>query len=468
MIAVKKGIIDYLRSYKNAKPNKVFYFSETESYTTREFYDKVTDLAAFLKEKGVRAGDRVGLTGTRSIKGVAFYLALQYLGAVAVFCDPHADVRTCVRDLGIDIDFTLVIDAMGDDFFIDGEKTDFENLAHAEDFYAGVDVFAPAIIVFTSGSTGLNKGVIISQYNYVNHQRNFGPVGGYTKHDSAIQMLPIFHIFGITQVNDSIINRCPMFFPKVVAPEYVLECIEKYKFTRFGFVPTFALMMADIKKAKGYNTDSLCSVVLAGAPSTKAQFDHIESTLGVNIVPVYGMTECPGISGSGPEDSAEKRSSSVGRILPLTKAKIADDGEILVKAPSVCIGYYGEAPIDRKKFFHTGDLGYIDDEGFLHVIGRKKDIIIRNGNNLSSLAIEEKLMKLDFISVAAIVGIEDDKAGEVPAAVIKLADGATFDESKIPTVLNKMEMPREFKIVDEIPLNAAGKIDKLKIKELFE
>ncbi len=469
MKAVRKGIIDYLINFKNARPNQLLYFSETEKYTTAEFYQKVIDVAAYLTDKGVEKGDFVGLAGTRSIKGVAFYLAIQYIGAVAVFCDPHSDIKTFIKELGIEIHFKLVldIDIKDENFTVYGEKIDFENLKKCEDFYSGVDVFAPAIIVFTSGSTGINKGVVISQYNYVNHQRNFKHVGGYTKKDIAIQMLPIFHIFGITQINDSIINRCPIFFPKVVSPEDILESIEKYQITRFGFVPSFAVMMAKAKNKIGYNTESLCSMVLAGAPSTKEQFYFIENTLGANIVPVYGMTECPGISGAGPDCPPEKRATSVGMVLPMTKVKITKEGEITVKSPSLFIGYWGEEPIDRNKFFPTGDCGYIDEEGYLHVTGRKKDIIIRNGNNLSPLAIEKKLMALDFIEKASIVGIQVAEKDELPAAAIVLAEGKTFNERKVKETLNKLELPVKYIFLKELPLNSVGKIDKNKIREMF-
>lgn len=466
MRSVSRGIISYLESYLKARPNEVFLYSETESYTVRQLYRTIQSVAAFLQEKGVKQGDWIGISGTRTIKAVILYLATQYLGAAAVLFDPHAPVEKCMEELGVHIPLKLAADIAGDGFSVNGEEVPFAEAA-AETGKPPVDVHAPAVVVFTSGSTGKNKGVVLSQYGYVNHQRNFGTVGGYTEHDSAIQMLPIFHIFGLAQINDGILRRCPLFFPREVTPEYVLQCIEKYGFTRFGFVPSFALKMADVKREKGYHTDSLKSVVLAGAPSTFEQFLYIQETLGVKIVPVYGMTELPGISGASPEEPDEKRAGSVGRILPLTRVRIEEDGEITVKAPSLFLGYYGEEPTDRKKYFHTGDLGYIDEDGFLHVTGRKKDIIIRNGNNLSPLEIEQKLLKLPFVKTAAVVGIEDRECGEVPAAVVTLEKGAVYDETAVKKVLNKLEMPKVIKVIDRMPLNASGKTDKMKIKEFF-
>ena len=466
MRPVKWELMHLLESYARACPERSALYSETERYTARELYRKVQAVAAFLQDKGVRQGDFVGISGTRTIKAVIAFFATQYLGAAAVLFDPHAPIAQCREELGVDISLKLALDSTGEGFAISGEAIPFDELSGTIEKPV-IDIYAPAVVIFTSGSTGRSKGVMLSQYGYVNHQRNYAPAGGYTDHDSAMQLLPIFHVFGLAQIVDGMLHRCPIFFPKAVTPEYVLRCIEQQGFTRFGFVPSFALMMADVKREKGYNTDSLRTLVLAGAPSTFEQFMYIQQTLGVTVVPAYGMTELAGISGVGPEAPDEKRAGSVGRILPMTRVKIAEDGEITARAPSLFLGYYGEEPINRRKFFHTGDLGYIDEEGYLHVNGRKKDIIIRSGNNLSPLEIEQKLMKLDFIKTAAVVGLADEKSGEVPGAAVVLRKGAVYDEAAVKTVLNKLEMPREIKILDKMPLNVAGKIDKLKIKEMF-
>ena len=466
MRPVKKTMMNLIESYMHVRPNEVCLYSETESYTTTELYRKVQAVAAYLHEKGAAQGDYIGVSGTRTIKAVIVFFAVQYLGAVAVMFDPHAPIAQCQKELGVDIPLKLALDSTETGFAIDGEAIPFDALTGTIE-KPEIDVYAPAVVIFTSGSTGKSKGVMLSQYGYVNHQRNYAPAGGYTERDKAMQLLPIFHVFGLAQIVDGILHHCPIFFPQVVTPEYVLQCIEKHGFTRFGFVPSFALMMSDVKREKGYNTDSLKTVVLAGAPSTFEQFMYIQDTLGMKVAPAYGMSELAGISGVGPEATDEQRASSVGKILPMTRVKIEADGEITAKAPSLFLGYYGEEPINRRKFFHTGDLGYIDEEGFLHITGRKKDIIIRSGNNLSPLDIEEKLLKLPFVKNAAVVGIADKKSGEAPAAVLVLKKGAAYDENAVRAALNKLEMPREIKILDKLPLNAAGKTDKIKIKEMF-
>ena len=467
MRPVKRDLISYLESYVTERPRQVFLFTETVAYTSTDVYRKTRACAAFLKEKGVGAGDYVGLSGSRTIQAVIFFMATQYLGAVAVLFDPHASIAQCQKELGVDIPLKLALDSVGEGFAIDGEPIDFDAL-NGDLERQPIDVYAPALIIFTSGSTGRSKGVVHSQYSYINHQRNYHAYAGHTRHDSFPQLLPFFHVFGITVIVDSVLRRVRLFFPREMTPEYILQCIEKYGLTRVGFVPSFGLMLADLKREKHYNTDTLVALVMAGAPSTADQFMYIQNTLGGKIVPAYGMSEIAGISEGDPVESDEKRASTVGRVLPMTRVRIAPDGEITVNAPSLFLGYYGEKPINRRKFFPTGDLGYIDDEGFLHITGRKKEIIIRNGNNLAPLEIEEKLMKLPFIKVAAVVGISDEKVGEIPVAVVVLEKGAAYDGEAINTVLNKLEMPKEIRVLDAMPLNASGKIDKLKIRSMFE
>lgn len=476
MKAIIKPFVSYLEEFARDEDEMTCFATEEESYSAWEVWQLTCGVADHFVKKGMKSGDNVAVRCDRSVGAAIVFCALQAVGAMAVMCDPHTTPEEYVKESGVNIKIDHVIDFNGDRT-LDGEKFEVEKAEKKETFDYSKDVFAPALLVFTSGSTGKQKGVTLSQYNYVNHIRNYYAIGGHQpRGDISMQVLPIYHVFGLTSIIDGITHRCPMYFPKEITPDYICRFVEKYRITRFGFVPSFALMMAQVVKEKGYDVSSLLAAVLAGAPCTKDQFMFIQDVLGLKNVPVYGLSECIGISGGSPKESDDDRASSVGKPLPMNDVKIdapeGEEGEIIVKGPAVMLGYYGAedetaATFDEAGYLHTGDLGYIDQKGFLHVTGRIKDIIIRNGHNLSPLAIQSKLMKLDFVDVAIVVGVKDDKAGEIPVAIIKLVKGATFDESKIPTVLNKLEMPGEFKIVDEIPLNSAGKVDKMKIKEMF-
>jgi len=180
------------------------------------------------------------------------------------------------------------------------------------------------------------------------------------------------------------------------------------------------------------------------------------------------MSELTIVSSAGPEVPDEIRAGSVGKPLEFNEVNIAEDGEIFLKSPTLFLGYYGDEPLDHNEFFPTGDMGHIDDEGFLHITGRKKDIIIRHGNNLSPLMIEGKLLKLPFVRMAAVVGIKDARSGEIPAAVIVLRPGTEYDAEAVKTVLNKLEMPKEIRVLPMLPMTASGKPDKMAIKKMFQ
>lgn len=156
------------------------------------------------------------------------------------------------------------------------------------------------------------------------------------------------------------------------------------------------------------------------------------------------------------------RRTSVGRVYSMNTVRIAEDGEILVRSPAMAQGAAGE-----DGFWHTGDLGYIDEEGYLRVSGRKKDIIIRNGNNLSALAIEQKLLQMPQVLDACVVGVNDEKEGEVPAAAVVLHAGCRAEDLPFAENMIKPEMPKYWKALAAIPLTATGKPDKQAVRAFF-
>lgn len=202
------------------------------------------------------------------------------------------------------------------------------------------------------------------------------------------------------------------------------------------------------------------------------------------LLPVYGQSECIGISGADETQSAAVRSSTVGKFLPMNEgfllkengkeAEIGEEGEICVRGPAVMSGYLsadGECAIDGEGRLHTGDLGYLDRDGNLHITGRKKDIVIRNGNNISTARIEAALLMVEGIAQAAVVGVADERQGEVPCALVVPAEGYSFDAEGLKTalrgVLPKNEIPEAIAFAAALPLNGSGKTDKQKIKEGF-
>lgn len=482
-----KSLLEYLIERSEISGGELIYFNETKSYTVRQTYEAVSTIAVYLKHFGIKSGDFVALNCTRSIDMVLIFFALQSIGAVVVLCAPHSSALEFISNSGIDLSVSAEINNNDNTWTISNKRIkQYFAIDRIRPRYTElndkVDIKAPALIIFTSGSTGKSKGVMLSQYNYLNHVINYKPNGHYEPNDIAIQVLPLHHVFGLTVILSSMIHGYRVFFPENVKVEYVGKCIEKYKLTRIDSVPSFSYALACAKKIHNFDTSSLKVGITAGAPSVQDQFIFVQDTLGIKLLPAYGQSECVALSGAGKDVSDHDRATTVGKFLQMSKGYILDsngnelpigcEGEICISAPEIMIGYYNdpletEKAIDSSGRLHTGDLGFVDEHGFLHITGRIKDIIIRNGNNLSVAGIETKLLSLPFIAQAAVVGIHDDKQGEVPAALIVVKEDCAFDKSKIAEVLTKHESLIAMKIVKEIPLTSTGKKDTQFIKTMF-
>ena len=495
MKPIEKSIFEYFREYAAECKDRRFLFDESRCYTVEDAYQEAIAIGNLLYAYGIRAGSVVALRCTRSLDTCLIYLALQMIGATTLLTDPHQSVENFLRDAGTRAEFLITNERASDDISANGNweisgkgSLEISYPASEEEraFPTAKDLHTPATVVFTSGSTGKGKGVMLSQYNLVNHIRNFSVSGCYLEDDISAELLPVHHVFGLAVLLMGLIKRYCILFPKTVDIKYVAECIESYKITRLDGVPSFALALSEYHRDTGFCADSLRVGVLGGAPSTKAQFDLIEQELGIKLLPVYGQSECIGITGADETQSVSVRSSTVGRFLPMNQGFILDgndaevlqgeEGEICVKGPAVMLGYLDDAEatretIDEDGRLHTGDIGYLDGEGNLHISGRKKDIIIRNGNNISTGKIEGALHSLDAVSRAAVVGVRHEKWGEVPCALIVMESGRTVSEDEIKKALSehlaKNEMPEKILFTETLPLTPSGKPDKQKIKELF-
>ena len=495
MTPIEKSIYSYLQEFAADHPQRRFLFDETRCYTVDETYREAIAIGNQLYAAGVREGTMVALRCTRSIDTCLIYFALEMMGAVAMLTDPHQGVKAFLSDGTTKADFYITNEAASDDISANGNWEILEYGPLEIGYPAGTeerifpvvqDLHAPATVIFTSGSTGKHKGVMLSQYNLVNHIRNFSVSGCYREDDVSAELLPVHHVFGLAVLLMGLYKRYCNLFPRIVSVPYAAQCIETYGITRLDGVPSFALALAEHHKSTGFRADSLRVGVLGGAPSTKKQFDFIEDELGIKLLPVYGQSECIGITGANETQSDLVRSSTVGSFLPMNRGYIlgengeevpqGQEGEICVHGPAVMLGYLDDEAgtreaIDEDGRLHTGDLGWLDENGNLHISGRKKDIIIRNGNNISARKIEEAIQHLEAVSNAAVVGIPHEKYGEVPCALVILKDDHPMTEETIREQLGaglaKIEIPEIILFADALPLTASGKPDKQRIKKMF-
>ena len=432
--------------------------------------------AAFsLQRFGVRRGTVVALYAQRCPSAAVLLLGLRFAGALVLLCDPRERTEDVLRSCDADIRPIFEAKAMDDIADLvrlsDGAVFSFsllQAIRHAPAFDPSYDPQEPAFVLFTSGSTGLKKAVVLSEDNLITDLLETEPLGLYRPDDIALGALPLDHVFGLVLLAGTLVLEYGIFFPRSTDPHSLLSAIEQQKITRMNGVPSLYLRLAD--HAAGRDLSSLRAGFIAGGPVTSSQFVRIEAALGMTLIPAYGMTECVGITCSDYRDPQSVRAGSVGSFYAVNDgfillengetAPAGQIGEICVRGPMRMLGYYGEM-LPETAFLHTGDLGFLDEEGVLRLCGRKKDIIIRNGNNLSSSRIENALLSLPGVRAAAVVGLPDDTQGEVPCAMVV----GRVDMEALSALLHKNELPVTILSVPALPMTPLGKPDKQAVRE---
>lgn len=496
MAGVRKSIFEYFEEYAAECGGNLFLFDEERRYTVEETFREAVAIGNRLHDLGVRPGSLAALRCTRSLDAFLIFLALEFMGAVAVLTDPHQTAESFLRDTGIPIQVDVIItnEAAGNGIAANGNwevsghgplEIDYPARREERRFAVGRDLRAPAVIVFTSGTTGTSKAPMLSQEALLQYAEDSIVYDWHHPDDIAIVTLPTHHAFALCLLVTAFVARYALFFPRDMRADYVLECIERYHITRVNAVPSYFYLLARTNEAQGRDLGSLRTGFIAGAPIIPEQHRYIERALGMTLHPLYGMSESISISCTSPLDPAECRSTTVGRfhrdagrILDLdgNERPRGQEGEVCLSGPAVMCGYYGDEEgtrqaIDEKGRLHTGDLGYLDENGYLHISGRLKDIIIRNGVNLSPAKIEAAIRGVPGVENAAVVGVRHELLGEAPCALVVLREGweMTAEELKQQLLSRtaKNEVPVAILFGDEIPLNQNGKPDRRKVKELF-
>lgn len=494
----------YLQKHGTMSPSSAYLITEDRVITYGEALVAAENLGAKFLELGMKKGDLVAIRATRSPDVVILVCALSSIGAVVVATDAHFTVRDYIANTGVEIcpdwyitneSLGLKIDSSGSWSLQTSEKEvwqiafDFEKKENEGYRYATKQVSPDELfmIIFTSGSTGKSKAVMLSHKNCMANPIDAMPMFEQNAKDTAISLLPLNHVFGFAVVSCGTFCGQPIVFPASTKAEYVLSCIEKYKISILYAVPTFILELLADGKHKNYDLSSLRLGLMAGGPFTEKQMRFIEGELGLQLMPGYGMSECVGVSTMCYNDPVEERAAGVGRLYPMTKAFILDDdgeevqqgetGEICVVGATQMMGYYHneeatKAAVDALGRLHTGDLGYFDEKNILHISGRKKDLIIRGGENLSPGKIERALLTTPGVYQAAVVAVKNEKYGEIVGAMIMPEKGVTMTEEgtryALKDKLSKHEIPEVIEFVTEFPKTGSGKIDKIKVKEIMD
>jgi len=328
-----------------------------------------------------------------------------------------------------------------------------------------------ADIIFTSGTTGRPKGVMMPHAPTLRLYSEWNDLAGTREGDRYLIVNPFFHIFGYKAgVIASMIRGMTVYPFPVFDIDRVLSVVEKEKITVLPGAPTIYHELLAAQRRGGYDMSSLRVAVTGAADIPVELIRRIREELPFqSIMTGYGLTEAGTITASRPGDSFEDIATTVGTPCDGFEMRIADDGEVLARGYSIMTGYFQDpaataAAIDSGGWLHTGDLGVLDGNGRLKIIGRKKDMFIVGGFNAYPAEIEGFLLEHPAVAQAAVIGVPDDRMGQVGKAFIVLRPGSAIAEDELiawaKTRMAGFKVPRSVKFIDALPLNATGKVQK--------
>ena len=506
-------------------PDRPVIADNGKRITYRELDERVDHLARGLIELGVEKADKVGLWMPNIAEWVIAYFAIARIGAVVVPMNtrykPHevqyildnSEATTLFMvDSFVGIDYRdMIADVRRQlprlkNVIVAGEKAgDMRSFSEVESLGAGLvdddrlaqreaecDPQDNVFILYTSGTTGNPKGAMLSHHNIAENARQVTEVLHTTEEDVFLLAVPFFHCFGcVMGITGAITWGASMVPMTVFKAREALELVEKEHVSVLYGVPTmFVLELEEYRKGKEdgtkYDVSSLRTGIMAGAPCPVEVMKGVMEELHCNVSIAYGLTEAsPVITMTRFDDSIEKRVETVGRALPGIEVKIADDdhnplpagemGELACRGYNVMMGYYkmpdktAEA-IDSEGWLYSGDLATIDEEGYVRIVGRKKDMLITGGFNVYPAEIEEYLFTHPKVQNVSVVGAPDDVMGEVAVAYIIPREGVTIDPQEIVDYcageIANFKVPRYVEIVDEFPMTQSGKIQKFRLREI--
>ena len=480
-------------------------------YTYAELGEAVDRLARALLADGLRPGDRLGIWSPNRAEWVLVQYATAKAGIVLVNINPayrtselefalrHSGCRALIAAPAFKTsDYAAMIESVRGDLpalerVVLLGSPEWEALAAG----TGEDVELPDCqfddpinIQYTSGTTGFPKGATLSHSNILNNGYFVAEGCRYTEQDRVCIPVPFYHCFGMVMGNlGCTTHGACMVIPEAgFDPEATLLAVQQERCTSLYGVPTMFIAELEHPNFASYDLSSLRTGIMAGSPCPIETMRRVVDEMHMEEVTIcYGMTETSPVSTqTGADDPLDKRVGTVGRIHPHVEIKVVDPetgrivereqpGELCTRGYSVMLGYWEEPEktdevLDRARWMHTGDLAVMDEEGYLRIVGRIKDMVIRGGENLYPREVEEFLYGHPDVADVQVVGVPDQRYGEELMAWIVPRGGASIDRDAIAAYCDgkiaRHKVPRYVATVDEFPMTVTGKVQKFKLREM--
>jgi fatty-acyl-CoA synthase len=483
--------------------------------TYRELWDQVSLAARGLIARGVVRGDRVGIWSPNRYEWVVIQFATARIGAILVNINPAyrtTELEYALRQSGVsflilarafrqtdyvgmladvndacpDLREALVLEDGWEQLLRDGATVAEATLVDIE---TALQCDDPINIQYTSGTTGFPKGATLSHHNILNNGFFIGEGVRYTPADRVCIPVPFYHCFGMVLGN----LACTTHGACIVVPGEafdagtVLRVTAEERCTSLYGVPTMFIAELDHPDFERTDFSLLRTGIMAGSPCPVEVMKHVQSRMRMREVTIcYGMTETSPVSTqSALDDPLEKRVGTVGRVHPHVEVKIVDPetnrcvergaaGELCTRGYSVMLGYWANPEatadaIDAARWMHTGDLATMDEAGYVNIVGRIKDMIIRGGDNIYPREIEEFLYGHPDVLDVQVVGVPSERYGEEVMAWVKPKDGAALTGAMLQAFCRDRiatnKIPRYWKFVDSFPMTVTGKVQKYLMRQ---
>jgi len=507
-------INEFLEQSAETFPDKKAVRYKDEWKTFAQLDTLSNKVGNYLKGAGICRGDRVALLYENSFDYIIAYYAILKTGAVTVALNTETTRESLVYTLNHSDAGAVITNKRYSRFLVPALKkiphlkeviidqedlSDYEEVGHCrpvplKDIYANGKETHPSVrcidadlasIVYTSGSTGEPKGVTLTHLNVVTNTRSIVQYLRLTPEDRIMVVLPFYYIYGKSLLNTHFyVGGSVVIDNRFSYPQVILESMKENGVTGFSGVPSTFMTLLNKSAVRKFTFESLRYVTQAGgamAPSVQKEVARVFDPARLFIM--YGATEASARLSYLDPDMLEKKWGSIGKAIPNVELFVADEkgnrlppnqmGEIVARGTNLMAGYWkdpeGTARVKKNGLYFTGDLGIEDEDGFLFVKGRSKDIIKPRGFRVSAKEVEEAILELNEVHEVAVIGVDDPMLGEAIKAVVVMRDNVERDEALIRKFLARrlpsFKQPKYIVFTDALPRNESGKVLKTVLKE---